>query len=49
MRSQPTDDAVRAAFDRFHRSTDPKPAADHQLRQDMADASRRPEFEEENQ
>lgn len=48
MRRHPNDDTVRAAFDRFHRSTDPKPVADVQLRNELRRAGVKPEFEGEN-
>jgi hypothetical protein len=47
MRTHPTDDAVKAAFDRFHKSTSPKPAADSQLRRDLSAAGIRQEFKDE--
>lgn len=47
MRRTARDDAVRAAFDRFHRSTKPRPDADKQIRRDLTSAGVKPEFEEE--
>lgn len=47
MRRTIRDTAVKAAFDRHHKFTDPKAVADVKLRRDLKAAGVRPEFEEE--
>lgn len=48
MRHTARDAAVKAAFDRHHKSTDPKPAADVKLRRDLKAAGVAPEFKDED-
>lgn len=47
MRRTARDTAVKAAFDRHHKSSAPKPDADRQLRRDLKAAGVTPEFKDE--